>query len=127
MPKSAAVLDQARELLSKRLAEVNEERQRLERALSALGAKTTRRGPGRPRDRKGKSGSGVGAPKPGRKRRAGGRDDQVVALIEKSPGIGAADVAKRMKIQPNYLYRVLGNVEKEGRVRKDGRQYYPVS
>ena len=30
-----------------------------------------------------------------------------------------------MKIKPNYLYRVLGDLEKEGRVKKDGRQYYP--
>ena len=31
-----------------------------------------------------------------------------------------------MKIKPNYLYRVLGDLEKEGRVKKDGRQYYPA-
>ena len=30
-----------------------------------------------------------------------------------------------MKIKPNYLYRVLGDMEKEGRVKKDGRQYHP--
>ncbi len=30
-----------------------------------------------------------------------------------------------MKIKPNYLYRVLGDLEKEGRVKKKGRQYYP--
>ena len=28
-----------------------------------------------------------------------------------------------MKIKPNYLYRVLGDLEKEGRVKKHGRQY----
>ena len=32
-----------------------------------------------------------------------------------------------MKIKPNYLYRVLGDLEKEGRVKKDGRQYYPAA
>ena len=31
-----------------------------------------------------------------------------------------------MKIKPNYLYRVLGELEKEGKVRKDGRAYHPV-
>lgn len=30
-----------------------------------------------------------------------------------------------MKIKATYLYKVLGNLEKEGRVKKDGRQYYP--
>ncbi len=47
-------------------------------------------------------------------------------LIEGQPGISASDVAKQMKIKPNYLYRVLGDLEKEGRVKKDGRQYYPA-
>ncbi len=31
-----------------------------------------------------------------------------------------------MKIKPNYLYRVLGDLQKEKRVRKDGRKYYPT-
>ena len=48
-------------------------------------------------------------------------------LIEKSPGINASDVAKTMKIKPNYLYRVLGDLEKEGRVKKQGRKYFPNS
>ena len=61
-----------------------------------------------------------------RKRRGGTRADQAVNLIEKQPGISASDVAKTMKIKPNYLYRVLGDLEKEGRVKKQGRQYYPA-
>jgi len=32
---------------------------------------------------------------------------------------------KATKITPNYLYRVLGELEKVGRVKKDGPQYYP--
>ena len=30
-----------------------------------------------------------------------------------------------MKIKPNYLYRVLSDLEKEGRVKKKGRTYQP--
>ena len=30
-----------------------------------------------------------------------------------------------MKIKPNYLYRVLGDLQKEKRVRKDGPQVLP--
>lgn len=66
-------------------------------------------------------------PKVRRKREGGTRADQAVELIASQPGISASDVAKALKIKPNYLYRVLGDMEKEGRVRKDGRQYYPVS
>ncbi|HWO47922.1 MAG TPA: hypothetical protein VNM41_07655, partial [Solirubrobacterales bacterium] len=67
-----------------------------------------------------------GAPRRRRKRRGGTRADQAVKLIEGQPGISASDVAKQMKIKPNYLYRVLGDLENEGRVKKDGRQYYPA-
>lgn len=122
MPTTTNALEEARELLHKRLADLDEERKRLERALAQLGGKVTRRAPGRPR----RSSSKAGAPKKRRKRRGGTRGDQAVALIEKQPGISASDVAKAMKIKPNYLYRVLGDLEKEGRVRKDGRQYYPT-
>lgn len=121
MPSTTAVLDEARNLVKKRLAELDEERRRLERALDELGGKVTRgrpgRRPGRPR------GAGKGAP---RRRRKGTRADQAVALVEKNPGITASEIAKTMKIKPNYLYRVLGDLEKEGRVKKEGRKYQPA-
>ena len=115
------VLDEARELVQKRLADLDEERKRLERALAELGGKA-RRAPGRPRGSKASS-STISAPRRRRKRRGGTRADQAVNLITKDPGISASDVAKQMKIKPNYLYRVLGDLEKEGRVKKDGRSY----
>ena len=125
MPSTTHVLDEARDLVKKRLAELDDERKRLERALAELGGKVTGRssgrGPGRPRGSGAKSG---GTKK--RRRRKGTRADQAVALVEGSPGISASDIAKQMKIKPNYLYRVLGDMEKEGRVKKKGRQYYPA-
>jgi hypothetical protein len=131
MPSTTNVLDEARELVQKRLADLDEERTRLERALAELGGKATKRSPGRPRGSKSpstpkaSSGSTAAAPRKRRKRRGGTRADQAVDLITSQPGISASDVAKTMKIKPNYLYRVLGDLEKEGRVKKDGRQYYP--
>lgn len=125
MPSTTNVLDEARELVQKRLADLDEERKRLERALAELGGKAARRAPGRPRGSK--SGSAAAStPRRRRKRRGGTRADQAVNLIAKEPGISASDVAKQMKIKPNYLYRVLGDLEKEGRVKKQGRQYYPA-
>jgi transposase-like protein len=113
----------------KRLAELDEERKRLERALAELGGKVTSRvgrRPGRPPG-SGKKAAGrpAGRPKK-RRRRSGTRADQAVGLVEGSPGISASDIAKQMKIKPNYLYRVLGDLEKEGRVKKKGRQYFPT-
>lgn len=132
MPSTSNVLDEALGLVKKRLAELDEERKRLERALAELGGTVTRR-PGRPPG----SGRGPGrppkvastaAPATGtrrrRRRRGGTRADQAVALVEQSPGITASEIAKSMKIKPNYLYRVLGELEKEGRVKKKGREYH---
>lgn len=118
MPSTSNVLDEARTLVERRLAELNEERKRLERALADLtGGRTGRRRPGRPR------GSGGG---PRRRRRRGGtRAEEAVKLINARPGITASEIAREMKIKPNYLYRVLGGLEKEGRVQKKGRQYHP--
>jgi sugar-specific transcriptional regulator TrmB len=120
------VLDEARDLVLKRLADLDDERKRLERALAELGGKArARRSPGRPRGSKSIAKAASGAPRKRRKRRGGTRADQAVGLIQKEPGISASDVAKAMKIKPNYLYRVLGDLEKEGRVKKQGRQYFP--
>lgn len=124
MPPSTNVLDEARALVTKRLAELDDERKRLERALADLGGGKTRRGPGRPRGST--STSKKGAPRRRRRRRGGTRADQAVNLVEKNPGINASAIAKTMKIKPNYLYRVLGDLEKEGRVKKKGRQYHPA-
>ncbi len=113
----ASALDEAASLLKKRIHELDSERKKLERALANLtGGRLGRRGPGRP---PGSSGAKA-AP---RRRRRGTRADQAVRLIKANPGITAAEVAKKMKIKPNYLYRVLGDLQKEGRVKKSGRTY----
>jgi hypothetical protein len=129
MPTSK-LIDQAKKLMEKRLAELDDERTGVERALAELGGKAARRGPDRSRGRGngkpagGKKSKSDQAPKR-RKRRGGTRADQAVALIQKEPGIGASNVAKKLKIKRNYIYRVLGDLEKEGRVKKDGRQFFP--
>lgn len=137
MPSTSNVLDEALDLVKKRLAELDEERKRLERALAELGGTVTRRpgrppgpgkrGPGRPRKTAPASPTEGKTATPRRRRRRGGtRADQAVALVEQNPGISASEIAKQMKIKPNYLYRVLGEMEKEGRVTKKGREYHPA-
>jgi len=111
----SATTEKVRELLSSRLTELDEEKVRVERAIEALGRNGSAPAPARrPRKRR-------------RRRRGGGRREQAVELIGAKPGITASDIARAMKIKPNYLYRVLGDLEKEGRVKKDGRSYSPVS
>ncbi len=120
MPSSSKVLDEARDLVTKRLRELDDERKRLERALAELGGTITGRRPGRPR---GSASKATGKKGRRRKRRGGTRADQAVKLIEQNPGITASEIAKSMKIKPNYLYRVLGDLEKQKRVKKKGRSY----
>jgi DNA invertase Pin-like site-specific DNA recombinase len=112
----ASALDEAASLLRTRLRELDAERKKLERALANLtGGRLGRRGPGRP--------PGSGRKAAPRRRRRGTRADQAVRLIKANPGISASEVAKKMRIKPNYLYRVLGDLQKEGRVKKSGRSY----
>jgi hypothetical protein len=123
MPAASDTVDKARALLEQRRNELQQELAQIDSAISGLGGR--KRGPGRPR------GSGAGRPRgsaPTRRRRARGgtRADQAVKLIAENPGIGVPDLAKRMRLKaPNYLYRVLPDLEKEGRIRKRGKGYHP--
>ena len=112
MPQASDTVDKARELLEERRSELRQELRQIEKAISGLGGR--RRGPGRPR------GSG------GRRRRRGGtRADQAVKLISENPGIGVTELGKKMSLNhPNYLYRVLPDLEKEGRIKKKGKGYH---
>lgn len=132
----ANVFDEARDALERSVRELRQQLSNAEEALEKLGGKAVhrgpgrrgpgRRGPGRPKGSTSKATAGGASPRRRRRRKGGTRADQAVKLIESQPGISASDVAKTMKIKPNYLYRVLGDLEKEGRVKKDGRQYYPA-
>jgi len=133
MPSTSKVLDEARDLVTKRLAELDDERKRLERALSELGGKAARKArkagrrpgsrPGRPKGSTSKKSATAKKGTRRRKRRGGTRADQAVKLIQQNPGITASEIAKSMKIKPNYLYRVLSDLEKQKRVKKKGRTY----
>ncbi len=125
MPANSNTVDEAASLIRERIRELDGERGQLERALASLTeGREGRRGPGRPR----RSDTATAAPRRRRRRRRGGgtRADQAVKLVAESPGISASEIAERMKIKPNYLYRVLADLEKQGRVRKDGRAYHPA-
>jgi DNA invertase Pin-like site-specific DNA recombinase len=119
MAAKTNTVDEAAGLIRERLRELDSERAQLERALASLtGGREGRRGPGRPR-----SGGTSSGTRRRRRRRGGTRADQAVRLVKANPGISASEIAKKMRIKPNYLYRVLGELEKEGRVKKDGRAY----
>jgi hypothetical protein len=117
-------------------------------AASDAGAVVTRRrGPGRPRGSstskkaapaKAAATATVAAPKaagkPGRpaaKRRAGRRKGsgtraaEARSFVQGQPGITIPELAAKMGIKQNYLYRVLPGLEQENKVEKKGRGWYP--
>lgn len=105
-----------------------DEYQQLEKALEALeGVSGPRRGPGRPPGSTNRRGPGRprGSGTKRRRRRAGGtRGQQVTQLVKANPGITVPELGKKMKMsRPNYLYKVMGELESDGLVRKQGRGY----
>jgi hypothetical protein len=104
----------------KELKPLHDEFLKLERAKEALAGveRPAGRSPGRPR----KSGS---APARRRRRRTGGtRADQALAVVRQNPGISVRELSEQVGINhPNYLYRVMAQLESDGSVKKKGRGY----
>lgn len=49
-------------------------------------------------------------------------------LISENPGITVSELGKKMSLNhPNYLYRILPDLQKEGRIRREGSGYHPAS
>jgi hypothetical protein len=120
-------LSEKRKEIDARLRELRplvEEYRQLEQAANALngldggGSTTRRRGPGRPRT--------TGRRRRGRPRGSGKRAIQAMELVSANPGITISELANKMGIKANYLYRVMPTLQKEGKVRKRGRGWHPA-
>jgi hypothetical protein len=87
-------------------------------------ATPARRGrpPGRPPGRP--AGSGGTARKAGRRKGSGTRAAQALSIVSEQPGVTIPELAARMGIKQNYLYRVLPGLEQEGKVKKQGRGWH---
>jgi hypothetical protein len=61
----------------------------------------------------------------GRPRGSGGTAAKALEVIRQNPGITVAALARELKMRhPNYLYRVLPQLEAEGAVRRDGKGWH---
>ena len=60
----------------------------------------------------------------GRPKGSGTRALQALSLVQGQPGITTPELATKMGIATNYLYRVLPGLEKDGKIRKDGRGWH---
>lgn len=119
----ADFLNTARRDIESRLADLRDEIRRLESALAAL----TDRGRGTARGR-GSTRRAANGRRRRRGRRAGGgtRAAQAERLVKSNPGITISELAKKMGITPNYLYRVMPQLEKDGKVRKRDKGWHPA-
>jgi hypothetical protein len=126
----AGFIDAAVQDIDNRLQELKAEEAKLTAARSALvGGGTTRRGPGRP-PRSAAAPAAAAKPKPATRRgpgrprgRRGGntRSAQALELVRSQPGITIPEIATAMKIEPNYLYRVMPKLTADGLVTRDGQ------
>jgi len=115
--------------IDSRLEELKREVTKLEAARAALVG--GRRGPGRAAGANGATGGTRrrAARKPGRPRgRRGGntRANQALELVRSAPGITIPQIAEQLKIEPNYLYRVMPKLVEDGQVQRDGQGWRPV-
>jgi hypothetical protein len=139
----------------KELKPAVDEYNRLEAAASALqgvgGSSTTatattatataprRRGPGRPRGSVNRKAASTTAPakatrkkagrpakrRAGRRKGSGTRAAEALSFVQGQPGITIPELAAKMGIKQNYLYRVLPGLEQEKKVAKQGRGWHP--
>jgi ribosomal protein S25 len=115
-------------------------------AAPAARKATGRRGPGRPKGSKTRAAKAAPAAAPtatetpaapakrggarrkaGRRKGSGTRAAQALSFVQAQPGITIPELAARMGIKQNYLYRVLPSLEEEGKVAKQGRGWHPKS
>jgi hypothetical protein len=123
----ADFLDEKRKEIDARLRELRplvDEYNRLEKAAAALsGVGGPQRAAAVPRRR---TSGGGGGSRRGRPRGSGNRAKQALELVRTRPGITISEMASAMKIQPNYLYRVMPTLESEGQVVKRDKGWHPA-
>jgi hypothetical protein len=108
-------------------------------------AAPVRRGPGRPRGSKSRktrtttarraaaatTAASAAAPatttrrRAGRRKGSGTRAAQALSFVSGQPGITIPELAAKMGIKQNYLYRVLPGLEQEKKIEKKGRGWHP--
>jgi hypothetical protein len=139
-------LDEKRQEITARLTELKpvvDEYNRLEAAASALAGVGGARSPspaaagsrGRRSGHARSSISRVPAPvatKPARnagrrtrrRKGSGSRAAEALSFVQGQPGITIPELASKMGIKRNYLYRVLPGLEQEGKVKRQGRGWH---
>jgi hypothetical protein len=134
----AAFLDTTVKDIEQRISELKDELSKLEAARTALTGASSRRSTAPARTPRGSRSATRGTTRtrsatprrrPGRPRgrRSGNtRASQALDLVRSEPGITIPRLATAMKIQPNYLYRVMPGLEKDGSIKRNGQGWFPA-
>jgi hypothetical protein len=110
-------------------------------AATPAKAKATRKKRGRPKKVGRSSSAKVGRPpgsgkkaaatttkrRAGRRKGSGTRALEAHSFVREQPGITIPELAAKMGIKQNYLYRVLPGLEQDGKLEKKGRGWHPKS
>ncbi len=124
----AGFIEAAVQDIDNRLKELREEERKLLAARAAL-AGEVKRAPARPAPEQ-------AAPATRRTRRAarprgrrggGTRALQALELVRSQPGITIPQIAEALKIEPNYLYRVMPKLTAEGQVTRVDQGWHPAA
>lgn len=98
------------------------EYQRLEAAAAALGGLD-----GAVSASVGRNSDGARRGRPRGSRGGNTRATQAIELVRTQPGITIPELANHMGIKPNYLYRILPQLEEEGKVRRaEDKGWHPA-
>jgi hypothetical protein len=126
-----STIDDARNLIQSRLADLDAEAKSLERALASMGEGSVprRRRPGRPRKRAATATSTPSKRRSARKRKgakraaSGERREQLLAAVKDSPGARPAELAKAIGVKPAQVHALIAKARAEKLIVKRGNGY----
>jgi hypothetical protein len=115
---ASEAVEQAKDLLEKRLAELDAERKQVQHALSSLGTRAgrtvtraTRRSGGRRRSS-------------GKRARRGQREAEFLAQVKDAPGAKISEIAKTIGVAPQQLYPIARRLRDSGQVTRKGDGFH---
>ena len=120
----AGFIDSAVQDINSRLKELKEEEARLLAARAALAGTPKRTLAPR---HAAQAPLAVDPAGPRGRRGSNTRSAQALELVRSKPGITIPEIAESLKIEPNYLYRVMPKLTADGQVKRDGQGWHPAA
>lgn len=122
MATTEDVLKQARDLVSARLADLDDERKRLERAVAELGGKVARRKPGRPRGSAASATSKASTRKGnGRRGRASSQLIKLLRLAKIAPESNNQAIADHLGVKHSTATAMVSKIKSQGLITRENK------